>query len=279
MLSVAKQEHRRHLGKVQVELVELPQHDKAGVQFLIETGGSVSRTIEFGKAGKLPRAVFGAVDDTATMDCDFPHVLVVLKIDTATTAEAADEAACAVGVPCSSFTVEGNNLFKGSWEKLVKRQDRRNRPIKFVLGCFCAVVSFFGVGLAMSRFLYSPPYVYTFLIVALGEVFAVFFAYDLWVKLHTSAASRHLIQIWRHVMWVLVSLMYATIGTLITGQMILMFLIFVGLFLVVDLPLACCGIRPTTSYHPFYRWFGLQGIKVPTLALTVRPNNDAVDQL
>lgn len=254
----------------------LPQHDKAAVQFFIHTGGGVSRTIQFGKTGQLSRVVFGAVDDTAATDDDFPHAVVALNVDTAATEEVADISACAVDTPrpspYASFTVEGNSVFKDSWVKLVRNQDRRNRPIKMPLGVVCPVVSFYGVILLFVILLRSPLTLMVSQITNLiiGAAFTAYFAWRSRAAF-VCAGSRRLAKIGRFVVWVTLCVYF----TFFMGHIFLMTFVDGGLFLVIDLLLACCGIRPTTANWPFYRRLGLQGAKVPTLTLTVRPNRES----
>ena len=105
----------------------MPQHDKSRVQLLVETGDGASHTIGFGKTGGLPKAVFGKVEEAAATDDNFPHAVIAVNNDTAATGDTA------------AFTVKGDDLFKNTWEKLVKRQDclaKLSWPIRLALYIF-----------------------------------------------------------------------------------------------------------------------------------------------
>eukprot|EP00903_Cladosiphon_okamuranus_P010734 g10145.t2 len=69
-----------YLGEVQVEMVALPQHDKAQVRFCVNLGSGENHPIEFGKDRALPRAVFGRVTDATGLD-KFNHVVVAVNVE------------------------------------------------------------------------------------------------------------------------------------------------------------------------------------------------------
>lgn len=257
--------------------MELPQHDKAKVQFFLHTGGGASRTIEFGRAGPLPRAVFGTVEEAVATDDDFPHAIVGLNLDAEANAEAVDIAGGRLGHPPTSFIVEGDDLFKGTWEKLVERQDCWSRLIHFVLMFLCAAVSFMAVNISLVK---SPWYLQLPLLLVPGEAVGVRMAGTMWQwqRKCVRGASRPLQNFWRFVFGALSIVYWTTCGALVCGFLIINLGTIFGSCLLTSLALASCGIRPAEAHLPFYRWLGLQGIGVPTLTLTVRQNGEAVGQ-
>lgn len=281
-----EQEHQRpramHLGEVQVELVALPQHDKAQVQFCIKSGGDVTHTIEFGKERVLPETVFGAVNDATATD-EFPHVVIALNVDTAAIGQAADTAAGSQASistlrPCTAFAVRGNGLFQGTWEEVVKQSNDCNMMIKAPLAvlCFIAGVSLTLVVVAnlFSVWLYILPLLC--LSIFGGVLLSIHIVCTMWVDMCVESSCP--VNIGRFVVWALVTCVEATLGIFVNGSLVMMFIIFLGLNLPMDLLLARCGVRPARTIWPFYRMLGFQGGKVPTLTLTVELADGGLDQ-
>lgn len=233
---------------------------------MVETGDGASHTIGFGKTGGLPKAVFGKVEEAAATDDNFPHAVIAVNNDTAATGDTA------------AFTVKGDDLFKNTWEKLVKRQDclaKLSWPIRLALYIFLVLSAFYGYLSLIFRLTGVYWWMYFAFVLAVGEVSTAFIAVDfLWVD-GVDAASRGLTETQRFWVWALFLAKCITLGAMV-GLVLVSAIISLCPFLVTDVLLAYC--RTPTSGLPFYRWLGLRAIKVPTLTLTVRPSDEAVDQ-
>ena len=271
-----------HLGEVQVELVALPQHDKAQVRFCIRAGDGKICTVEFGKEKMLLRAVFGAANDTTSTPMDeFPHAVVGLNIDAAATVQAADGQASAVPLrPCTAFFLRGTDLFRETWGEAVYRGDRCDHRIKLLLGLLCLVVSQF----AFAAVIRNLSAVWCFILPLLclsflwGAFLWILVVRGTWVRCVCAARLPYPARIAVFMVWatVLYRWYVTVLGLAVHVGIAMSIIIFRGLELPIDLSLARCGIRPVAVAWPFYRMLGFQGTKVPTLTLTVELRDEGL---
>eukprot|EP00752_Nemacystus_decipiens_P005820 g5262.t1 len=113
--------HARHLGRVGVTLVELPQSKSASI-------------LKFGEMEQLPKAVLGApVDGAQVSGDDFPHMVVAVNTDTAATARACGDHG-PLQPPHPTFIVQGDELFDGSMKAFHEQVIKRNKAFGIVVG-------------------------------------------------------------------------------------------------------------------------------------------------
>jgi len=124
------------IAETQVQLVALPNHWRATVQFDVKVNGLSCRTIPFGTAsdddddGGIPGSVFGGVpNDFGTQkDISFPHRVVDISggDGDATDTECRNDPSLPVLHHRGPFTLKNDELFADSWEARAHQNDRCN---------------------------------------------------------------------------------------------------------------------------------------------------------